>query len=268
MRALLKALRLCWIMVGTLAVSGVGVLGASPVQAEPREVRVGGYIFPPFAEQSIEGEWSGVTIDLIAQLNMVQQDYRFAFLPTSATRRYHDFDNERFDLMFFESPQWGWQDRDVVSLRGPAVGGEVFVAAAKPGRDQAYFADRSGKRVALFSGYNYAFAGYNPDKGYLRRKHNAIITFSHDSSLQMLLRGRVDLAVIPQGYLERYLDQNQQYRSQLLIASEPDQYYRHILIKREASEPPLAYMEQLLARLEEEGTMQMLLSRYDLPGSN
>lgn len=268
MRSLLNALSLCCIMVGTLAGSVAGVLGVSPVQAEQREVRVGGYIFPPFAEQSVDGEWSGLTIDLITQLNMVQQDYRFAFLPTSATRRYHDYDNGRFDLMFFESPHWGWQDREVVSLRGPSVGGEVFVAAARPGRDQSYFADRSGKRVALFSGYNYAFAGYNPDKGYLRRKHNAIITFSHDSSLQMVLRDRVDLAVVPEGYLERYLSQNQQYRSQLLIAAEPDQYYRHILIKREASEPPLAYMEQLLTRLEENGTMQRLLARYGLPGSN
>lgn len=268
MRSLTDFPSLVFMIAGTFVAVAVGLLGAYPAQAEPREARVGGYDFPPFAEQTTDGEWAGLTIDLIVQLNAVQQDYQFSFMPTSATRRYHDFDNERFDLLFFESPQWGWQGRDIVSLRGPAVGGEVFIARAQPGRSQRYFADRSGKRVALFSGYHYAFADYNPDKGYLRRKHNAIITFSHESSLQMLLRDRVELAVIPQAFLERYLNENPQHRSQLLISPEPDQYYRHILIKREASEPPLAYMEQMLNRLEEEGTMQMLLARYGLLGSN
>ncbi|WP_339846050.1 ABC transporter substrate-binding protein [uncultured Halopseudomonas sp.] len=251
-----------------LAIALAGVLGVAPVQAEPREVRVGGYLFPPFAEQNADGEWFGLTVDLITQLNAAQQNYRFVFLPTSATRRYHDFDNERFDLMFFESPHWGWQDRHVVSLLGPPVGGEVFVAQSRPGRDQSYFADREDKRVAVFSGYHYHFADYNPSKQYLRREHNAIITFSQESSLQMLLRERVELAVIPQAFLERYLNENPQYRSQLLIASEPDQYYRHILIKRKLSEPKLAYMTQLLDRLEEEGKMQRLLVRYGLLGSN
>ncbi|MFT6429317.1 MAG: ABC-type amino acid transport substrate-binding protein [Halopseudomonas sp.] len=61
---------------------------------------VGGYVFPPFSEQNSKGEWSGLIIDLIALLNVSQKDYQFEFMPTAAPRRYHDFANGRFDLMF------------------------------------------------------------------------------------------------------------------------------------------------------------------------
>jgi ABC-type amino acid transport substrate-binding protein len=259
MRLILFALGL-WLIANGVSAENV----ASTAVDAPQPVMVGGYVFPPFSDQNPKGEWSGLIIDLIALLNVSQKEYRFEFMPTAATRRYHDFANGRFDLMFFESPHWGWQDKPIVSLRGPVIGGEVFIAAAKPGRGQEYFADHKGKRIALFSGYHYRFAGFKRDKQYLRREHNAIITFSQDSSLQMVLRGRVELAVIPEAYLASYLKAFPQYRSQLLIADEPDQYYEHLLIKREGSYPPLRYLSVLIERLQDEGELQKLFVRHGL----
>ena len=85
-----------------------GVLSGSLAAADPRPVKVGGYDFPPFAERNAQGEWSGLSLDLIELLNRSQTEYQFSFSPTSASRRHHDFDNDRFDLVFFESPRWGW----------------------------------------------------------------------------------------------------------------------------------------------------------------
>ncbi|MEH6672183.1 substrate-binding periplasmic protein [Halopseudomonas sp.] len=250
-----------------LCLLAAGALLAGLAAAQPRPVNVGGYPFPPFVESDRQGEWSGVTLELLALLNRSQQDYRFIFQPTSASRRYHDFDNDRFDLVFFESPHWGWNEHAVQSLVGPTLGGEVFVAAARQGRSQAYFADRSGKRIALYSGYHYAFAGYNADKSYLRREHNAILTFSQESSLQMVLRDRVELAVIPAAFLQRYLSEHPDYRDKLLVAAEPDQRYRYLLVKRASSEPDLAYLSDLVARLEDTGELQKLLERHGLLAS-
>lgn len=261
MRAILFVFSLWLTAAGTF----VGVAVGSPGGAEPRLVKVGGYVFPPFAERNMEGEWSGVTLELIDLLNASQSDYRLQFLPTSATRRYLDFANGRFDLLFFESPHWGWEDQPVVSLRGPLLGREVFIAGSRPGRGQEYFASREGKRIALCNGYHYAFAGYNTDRQYLRREYDSIITFSQQSSVQMVLRERVELAVVSQTFLNSYLAEYPQYRSQLLVAEEPDQYYRHLLIKRESSEPGLDYLSALLARLWEKGDLQRLLARHSLP---
>lgn len=260
MRAILFVFSLWLTATGTFA----GVAVGSPAGAEPRLVKVGGYVFPPFVERNMEGEWSGITLELIDLLNASQGDYRFEFHPTSATRRYLGFANGRFDLLFFESPRWGWEDQPVVSLRGPLLGSEVFIAGSRPGRGQEYFASREGKRIALFSGYHYAFAGYNANKVYLRREHDAIITFSEQSNVQMVLRDRVELAVVSQAFLDSYLGEFPHYRSQLLISEEPDQYYRHLLIKRESSEPGLDYFSAILARMWEKGDLQRLFARYSL----
>lgn len=62
-------------------------------------IKVGGYVFPPFIEK--EGEaFVGVTIDLLDTLNTYQDEYFFQFVPTSSKRRYVDFDNQKFDVLF------------------------------------------------------------------------------------------------------------------------------------------------------------------------
>ena len=82
--------------------------------------------------------------------------------------------------------------------------------------------------------------------------------------MQMVLRGRVELAVIPEAYLASYLKAFPQYRSQLLISDEPDQYYEYLLIKREGSDPPLDYLSELMLRLQGEGELQKLFVRHGL----
>nr|WP_242620270.1 hypothetical protein [Shewanella maritima] len=72
-------------------------------------INVGGYEFSPYVTQENDGHFSGLTIDLIAALNQVQNEVEFNFVPTSIEQRTSAYSINRFDLMLFESPQWGWQ---------------------------------------------------------------------------------------------------------------------------------------------------------------
>lgn len=232
------------------------------VQAQPVPVSVGGYIFPPFVNPPSAGKWSGLTLDLIDALNNLQDEYEFVFYPTSASRRFHDFDRGHYDLVLFESPHWGWQQMPVASLHSPLVGREVVIAKALPGRGQKYFSNREGKRIALFSGYHYAFAGFNPDRDYLRRHHNAVMTFSHESNIQMVLRGRAELSVVGETFLHQYLAKHPGLGEQLLISEEPDQEYRHALIVRRGAAPGIAYLSKLFEQLQNTGELTALLARH------
>lgn len=54
-------------------------------------IRVGGYPYAPFVVKDDSGHYRGLTLDLIALLNDIQQDVHFVFVPTSAptaTRRW------------------------------------------------------------------------------------------------------------------------------------------------------------------------------------
>lgn len=229
--------------------------------ADSMPVRVGGYVFPPFVQVSSDGKWSGVTPDVIAELNTIQDEYRFEFVPTAAARRYRELETGHFDMLFFENPAWGWQGEAVQSLEGAVLGRALFIARAIDGRGQDYFDVRQDKRIALFSGYHYAFAGFIADAAHLRDAHNAVLTFSQESNIQMVLRGRVDMAVVTESFLEAYLSRHPQYRSRLLVAEEADQYYQHFLLMRSGAEPGLDQMKAYLDRLQGSGVLARILER-------
>ncbi|UAW97119.1 transporter substrate-binding domain-containing protein [Halopseudomonas nanhaiensis] len=234
---------------------------ASCALAEPVPVRVGGYVFPPFVQVSSDGEWSGVTLDVVSELNAMQSAYRFEFVPTAAARRYGELEAGHYDMLFFENPAWGWQSEDIQSLEGAVLGRALFIARAVDGRGQEYFDVRQDKRIALFSGYHYAFAGFIADPAHLRDAHNAVLTFSQESNIQMVLRRRVDLAVVTESFLEAYLSRHPQYRSRLLVADEADQYYQHFLVMRSGAEPGLERMKAYLDRLQDSGVLARILER-------
>ncbi|MCY5846758.1 hypothetical protein OV669_25845, partial [Salmonella enterica subsp. enterica serovar 1,4,[5],12:i:-] len=92
----------------------------------------------------------------------------------------------------FENPQWGWQDIPHASVDMGLEDAEIFVAQRQTDRGQGYFTDLTGKRLAVFSGYHYAFANFNPDPKAMAAQFNATLTYSHDSNLLMVTRGRAD----------------------------------------------------------------------------
>lgn len=235
-----------------------------PAGYAAQEVRVGGYHFPPYLFKPEAPQPHGLVPELLDALNRMQGDYRFVLVPTSASRRYRDMEGERYDLILFESSQWGWQDTPHLGLPLNIEDAEVYVAAAEPGRGQDYFDDFSGKRMALYSGYHYGFAGYNADQDYLTRSFNALMTYSHDSNLRMLQLQRADVAVITRSYLRMYLERHPDLVAGLLVSERFDQIYRHEVLLRPNGPLGPPQMAQLLARLESEGELSRLLRRYHL----
>nr|WP_298136670.1 transporter substrate-binding domain-containing protein [uncultured Pseudomonas sp.] len=252
MRALLSG----WLLACCL-VSASAVFAAQPV-------RVGAYDFPPYVVKPESNQPTGLVPDLLAQLNQAQQAFRFSLMPTSVTRRYRDLQGSRFDMILFESPKWGWQDTEHKALDLHIEDAEVYVARAQPGRGQEYFEHINDKRLALYTGYHYGFAGFNSDPQYLRDKLGAVLTYSHDSNLNMLLRGRADIAVITRSYLEMYQDNNPELRSELLVSERVDQIYQHQALFRPHAPLSPRQFADLLQVLNRDGGLDALLARYHM----
>jgi ABC-type amino acid transport substrate-binding protein len=236
---------------------------AFPAAAEQR-VRVGAYHFPPYVVKPESANPEGLVPELLAALNGAQSDYRFDLVPTSVTRRYRDLTQARYDLILFESPDWGWQDIELDKLDLHIADAEVYVARQQQGRDQRFFDSLSGKRLALYNGYHYGFAGYNADQDYLTRTFNAVLTYSHDSNLLMLLHDRVDISVVTRSYLNIYRREHPQQGGQLLVSERTDQIYRHHALLRPSGPIDASHLEALLAQLEDSGRLGELIQRYHL----
>lgn len=243
------------------------MLLATSVAHAVQEVRVGAYHFPPYAVKPESAHPAGLLPELLQALNQLQSDYRFSLVATSTMRRYQDLQSGRFDLMLFESPDWGWQGTPHTALDLHVEDAEVYVARQQPGRDEHYFDQLKGKRLALYSGYHYGFAGFNSDKQFLTEQFNALLTYSHDSNLIMLLRGRADVAVVTRSYLHAYQQRHPEQSRDLLVSQRVDQTYRHQALFGQQSSLSPEVFAGLLQALNRDKQLDRLLSRYHLSDS-
>lgn len=247
MRLLLLALS-CWV----------------PALAAAQVVRVGAYHFPPYVIKPESEAPAGVLPELLAALNGAQSDYLFALVPTSVTRRYRDFVHARYDLILFESPEWGWQGTPLDKLDLQITDAEVYVAHRQPGRDQSFFDSLKGKRMALYTGYHYGFADFNSEQDFLVSHFQASLTYSHDSNLLMLLHDRADVSVVTRSYLPIFQRDYPEESQQLLISQRTDQVYRHFALLRQESPLNASRLGELLQLLRDNGKWSELVAKYHL----
>ncbi|WP_175377029.1 ABC transporter substrate-binding protein [Pseudomonas sp. C1C7] len=231
-------------------------------------VRIGAAHFPPYTVRPETGADTGLLPQLVEALNASQKDYQFVLVPTSIPRRFGDFKQGRIDMAIFENPAWGWKDIPHTDVDMGLEDAEIFVAQRhpenRPERQQDYFTDLTGKRLALFSGYHYEFANFNAEPKYLATTYNATLTYSHDSNLLMVLRGRADIALVTRSYLSDYFLRNLKVADELLVSNRIDQVYHHYAILRPASPISGEAFGQLLQGLRDNGQMLKIFDPYKI----
>lgn len=252
-------------MRGVSKVSGwcLALLLAVHAQAA-QEVRVAAAYFPPYVFKNEQAHSPGLLAELLAVLNQAQGDFRFVAVPTAVKRRYRDFQQQRIDLAIFENPEWGWQGIAHTALDMQLEDSEVFVARAEAGRSQRYFDDLRGKRLALYHGYHYAFAGFNAEPDYLAKTFNATLTHSHESNLLMVLHQRAEVALVTRSYIGDFLERNRQYAGQLLISERADQRYRHHVLLRPGAPIEAQEFAALLEQVRSNGQLVKIFGRYQV----
>jgi ABC-type amino acid transport substrate-binding protein len=246
-----------------LMLAALAAFWVLPAQAA-QLVRVGAAHFPPYTIRPENGADTGLLPQLVEALNRLQSDYQFVLVPTSIPRRFGDFKQGRIDMAIFENPDWGWKDIAHTDVDMGLEDAEIFVAQREDGRQQNYFADLTGKRLALFSGYHYEFANFNADPKFLAQNFNATLTYSHDSNLLMVLRSRADIALVTRSYLFDYLLRNEKVRDELLVSQRIDQVYHHYAILRPTAPITGAAFGKLLQGLRDNGEMLKIFEPYKI----
>lgn len=218
-------------------------------------VRVAAVHFPPYMVRPEKGEDTGLLPRLVDALNAEQSDYQFVMVPTSVPRRFRDFSEGRFDVAIFENPDWGWKDIQHQTVDMGLEDAEVYVARRVKGREQNYFDDFSDKRLALFSGYHYGFANFNTDQKYLSEHFNVTSTYSHDSNLLMVVRGRADIAPVTRSYLIDFMAHNKDEAAQLMVSERVDQIYRQYALLRPNGSIDVPHFVRLMEKLRADGEL-------------
>lgn len=243
---------------------GLACQAGAASAADAVEIKIGAAHFPPYTVRPEQGADTGLLPQLAEALNNAQSHYRFVLVPTSIPRRFRDFEQGRVDMAIFENPDWGWEKISHVSVDMGLEDAEVFVTHRTDRRDQHYFNSLKGKRLALYSGYHYAFASFNPDSNYLISTFNATLTYSHDSNLLMVQRDRADIALVTRSYLSDYLVRNPESVGQLMASERTDQVYHHYALLRPQAGISGEEFAALLDKLRDNGELLRIFKPYQI----
>jgi ABC-type amino acid transport substrate-binding protein len=221
--------------------------------AEPIPVAVGMYPFAPFVEQKGPNGEVGMTIDLIDALNHSQNNYHFETVLIPPKRRYQSYIDGHYDVIFYESKTWGWQDIAVEVSDVYQTGGEVYIALKKEGRGQDYFDDFNNKRMMGILGFHYGFADFDANEILLSKKFNMHLSQDNERNINLLLKGRGDIAVVTKAYLQRYFLAYPKSKELILISEIMDQEYRHTALVRPKIRPNIDEINTMLKQLKSSG---------------
>lgn len=228
-----------------------------------QKVTVGVYDYPPFYIASAQSH-GGVTPDIIRRLNQTQQEFEFELVTTTSRRRYQDFEAGLFDLMLFESAEWGWQNYDVVATEPFFSGGEVWIAYAIPERDQHYFETIGKKRLLGVLGYHYGFAALNSDPDYLKNNFSIHLLDNQEKIINLIAEQRADMGIVALSFLNNYLHQHPGMREKLLISKEFDQTYEHGALRRKDAPLSVDWLNRLFSQLQDKGELDRLWYKHHL----
>jgi len=229
--------------------------------------KVGGYTFPPFVEQNGQ-QFTGITLDLIEAMNKFQDKYQFEFFPTTSKRRYRDFDEGKYDFIFFENILWGWDKKDICASKVFLKGGEVYITKSDPSKKMTWFENFKGKTIAGYLGYHYGFAGFNADEIFLKENFNMEFSSTHEGNIIKVLRGRIDIAVITKSYLDKYLKQHPETKTQIMISDKYDQTYEHTILMRKNSRPSLEEINILLDKMKNSKILDKIWDKNGIKHEN
>ena len=225
-------------------------------------IKVGIYDFPPYA--FITDKATGISVQMIAEMNKFQDKYEFVAVPTTARRRYIDFEQNKFDVLIFENKNWGWQSYPVSASNAFVTGFEVYVTQAKYGRGQDFFSDFKNKAMIGVLGYHYKFADFISKQDYLSKNFNLIQTSGQQKSLELILNDRGEIAVLSLEYLNYHFERFPDDRDKLLLSTKYDQIYRHTILVRNKSNISVSYINTLLDKMKQKGTLVPLWDKYGL----
>jgi len=212
----------------------LALLGFSVEEAHAKTVvKVGGYEFPPYIE-IVDGRASGLTVELISELNKIQSSYHFELVLTTPIRRFKDYQKGLFDSVFFENPNWGWQQGNNVISNSPviAIDTEVFIALKQFAKSQAWFENLEDKTLVGILGYHYPLANYESSPSVLENEYKMTLLSSHKRSIELVLKKRSDMAIVTRSYLNQYLNKYPESKKKLLISERVAQTYKHQLLIR------------------------------------
>lgn len=194
-------------------------------------------------------------------MNEAQDKFVFELSITPPKERYAQILSAKQDMILFEMPTWGWQDKQdsVVFSELLLKGGEVYITKRGSKSLPKEFIDMKNLRIVGFEGYHYKFAGYQSDKEWLNKNFNITFAHTHQEILDTIRSGERDVGVVPISYLKQHFQKFPEEISAFSVSTEFAQVYHLRALLRQNGPINVTEFDTLLKLIKNSQALQKLL---------
>ena len=225
------------------------------------QINVGAGTRPPFL---LEGNTKGVGPDIIHALNLIQEQFTFQLVPVPIKRRTQSLYEGWVDIIMWDNPNWGWEIESLQHSQPLIHAKDLFVARTDKFQSQEVFDNLTSHSLAMVHGYHYKFVNFETDSITLNQSFDITLVRTEEDSINILLSGRVDIAVASNAALAWHFKKYPQSKNKLLISEKYDtKYMRYFLVP--ASSPISAKeLDELLILADHKGLLAPIYAKYGL----
>lgn len=209
---------------------------------------------------------TGLTRDVLNALNAVQSEYQFVAVPLPVKRKYESFKQGWIDIVIWDNPKWGWDENTVIKSLPLVESKDIFIALNKDSRTQSFFSDLSNKSLIGINGFHYRFADFETDISKLKRQFKINLVRNEHDAINMLLKGRGDIAIVNDVSLAWFLKRNSGATSKLLLSSNYDtKFKRYFLIPKSTQKIDSQRINVYLRLADKKGLLASAYRKYAVP---
>lgn len=215
---------------------------------------------PPYAFE----DGTGLTNDIINEINKVQSDFKFIIklLPAARLREY--FINEKLDMSAMMNINWGYNDVSCSQTENLMKVQDKYFARKDVAQNQSFFSKIGRELTVGVLGFHYNYADSQTNYAILEEKSNTILVNSELTVIKMILAGRGKIGVVSSTTLDYYKLTNPDQYNKLLISDISDsEYYRYFLIHDNA-EITVKMFNQYMNILKSSGMLKKIFNKYGL----
>ncbi|WP_420549094.1 substrate-binding periplasmic protein [Curvivirga sp.] len=247
------------LIVGTIAIQ------AQIASADEEHVSALVYDFPPYYQLEEDGSYSGLGIELLRTMSELSPDFEFQIINASPRRRHMIFKDKKVDISLFDQASWGWSDMNVDHTSIYMRGGEKYITKKQNGESQeTLFDNLKDKRIAAILGYHYLFANFNADPLFLEENFEITLVSKQDQIIKMVRSRRVEIGIVTEAFLQRYLARRPFLKDKLIISDFYDQEYEFVGIRRKDAKISLSTLDRLIAAAMKAEDFQLILEVNDI----
>lgn len=209
---------------------------------------------------------TGLTIDVINALNSVQNDYQFVVLALPVKRKYESIQQGWIDIVVWDNPNWGWDEKSVVKSMPLVVSKDLFITLKTATRNQAYFNDLTTKSLIGINGFHYRFADFETNIAELKRRFKINLVRNEQDAINMVLKGRGEIAIVNDVSLAWFLKRNTDAANKLLVSSKYDtKFERYFLIPKSTHKITAKMINRYLQLADKQGLLTAAYRKYAVP---